>query len=130
MTQVPRGQQVRLTLLTDERWWGGAVADGQAMPFDADHHHHRNLGVTAGILNTGEPGGAGPLRENYGGGNQSAPLLLSNQGRFVFSEQAFEFHFREGTLEVHGTDLRHGRAGDSLRDAFRTAATAFFPAVG
>ena len=55
MTQVLREQQVRLTLLTGERWWGGAVADGQAMPFGADHSHHRNLGVTAGILNTGEP---------------------------------------------------------------------------
>jgi alpha-glucosidase (family GH31 glycosyl hydrolase) len=130
MTQVLRDQQVRLPLLTGERWWGGAVADGQAMPFGADDSHHRNLAVTAGILNTGEVGGDGPPRENYGGGNQSTPLLLSNQGRFVFSEQAFDFRFNQGMLEVTGQDLSHGRAGDSLRDAFRTAATAFFPAVG
>jgi alpha-glucosidase (family GH31 glycosyl hydrolase) len=121
MTQVLDLQRVRLPLLTGEKWWGGAVADGQVMPFGADAEHRRDLAVSAGFQ--------GPGIE-YGGGNQSAPLLLSNRGRFIFSELPFDFRFEHGTVEAVGTDLAHGRAGDSLADAFRTASAAFFPASG
>jgi alpha-glucosidase (family GH31 glycosyl hydrolase) len=121
MMEVLDLQRVRLPLLTGEKWWGGAVADGQAMPFGADAEHHRDLAVSAGF--------SGPGVE-YGGGNQSAPLLLSNRGRFIFSELPFDIRFDRGTVEAIGTDLMHGRAGDSLADAFRTASAAFFPASG
>src|SRR6478735_2829836 len=121
MTQVLDRQRVRLPLLAGEKWWGGAVADGQAMPFGADVEHHRDLAVSAGF--------SGPNVE-YGGGNQSAPLLLSNRGRFIFSELPFEFRFDQGSVEAIGSALLHGRAGDSLADAFRTASAAFFPPSG
>jgi len=121
MTQVLDLQRVRLPLLAGEKWWGGAVADGQAMPFGEDAEHHRDLAVAAGFL--------GPGLE-YGGGNQSAPLLLSSRGRFIYSERPFEFRFDHGAVEAIGADLMHGRAGDGLADAFRTASAAFFPASG
>ena len=95
MTQALDRQRVRLPLLAGEKWWGGAVADGQAMPFGEDAEHHRDLAVSAGFLGTGV---------EYGGGNQSAPLLLSNRGRFIYSERPFEFRF----------DRRH-RRGDRRR---------------
>jgi alpha-glucosidase (family GH31 glycosyl hydrolase) len=57
-------------------------------------------------------------------------LLLSNRGRFIYSELPFDFRFDRGTVEAIGTDLVHGRAGDRLADAFRTASAAFFPASG
>src|SRR5690349_23484377 len=72
-------QHLTLPLLPDERWWGGAVADGQLMPFGA-RPHRRDLARSAGI--TGDP---------RAGNNQSAPLLLSNRGRFVWSERPFAF---------------------------------------
>lgn len=47
----------------DEWWWGGAVADGQSMPFGA-RPHARDLGVNAGRLD-----------DPTAGANQSASRL-------------------------------------------------------
>jgi alpha-glucosidase (family GH31 glycosyl hydrolase) len=100
-----------------ERWWGGAVADGARMPF-ADGHRH-DLGRSAGKRDDPEDGP-----------NQSAPLLLSSTGRFLWSEWPFAFSLDGGVLRVTGRDLVLDRAGDSLRDAFRAASARFFPASG
>jgi alpha-glucosidase (family GH31 glycosyl hydrolase) len=126
VTADARKQTVRLQLLPAESWWGGAVADGQLMPFAAQTRHQRDLAVTAGILEPDGPVGQLP----YAGGNQSAPLLLSDRGRFIWSEQPYRFTVADGWIEAEGPDLVHGRAGDSLADAFRTAAAAFFPPSG
>lgn len=119
MTDVGAQQRFHLDTLPGERWWGGAVADGQLMPFGA--HQRRDLGRSAGI--------AGDGNERFGN-NQSAPLLLSNRGRFVWSEAPFDYEISDGVVDVVGRDLMHGRSGDSLGDAFRAAAAAFFPASG
>jgi alpha-glucosidase (family GH31 glycosyl hydrolase) len=93
-----------------ERWWGGAAADGSRMPFRDGHR--RDLG-------------------RWSGGNQSAPLLLSSAGRFVWSERPFAFAFDDGVLRVAGGgDIVVDRAGTSLREAFRAASSRFFPASG
>jgi len=63
------GQKLQLTLEDGEKWWGGFTTDGKLMPF-----------------------GSGPLsRDLYGNnqGNQAQPLLISNMGRFVWSEKPF-----------------------------------------
>jgi len=119
MTDVLARQRLRLEVLPGERWWGGAVADGQLMPFRTDHR--RDLGRSAGIAGEGN---------ERSGNNQSAPLLLSSRGRFIWSESPFEFEMRDGVIDVAGRDLMHGRSGDGLRDAFRSASAAFFPASG
>lgn len=118
MTEVLARQILRLDLLDDERWWGGAVADGQHMPFGTGKHA-RDLGRSAGVM--------GDARAGL---DQSAPLLLSSRGRFIWSELPFEFVFADGTVDVAGINLIHGRAGDRLEDAYRTAAAAFFPGSG
>lgn len=126
MTQTNLQQTLRLPMLPGEYWWGGAAADGRLMPFSARTRHHRDLAVSAGIA--GSEGTAGTL--GYAGGNQAAPLLLSSRGRFIWSEHPFRFCLDDGSVEATGDGLVHGRAGDSLADAFRTAATACFPASG
>ena len=111
--------QLLLPLLPEECWWGGAVADGQVMPFGG-FAHARDLATSAGFAG-----------DDTGGSNQSAPLLVSNRGRFVWSERPFRFDFDgSGSLIVDGAGVRHGRAGETLRDAFRFAAETFFPAAG
>jgi hypothetical protein len=75
VTDLPAHQRLHPDAVTGERWWGGAVADGQLMPFGA--RHRRDLGRSAGIA--GEDNGRF-------GNNQSAPLLLSTRGRFIWSE--------------------------------------------
>ena len=104
--------ELSLECLPEEVWWGGAVTLGTRMPF-----------------------GETPIDIDLNGdnrGNQYAPLLLSSKGRYVWCEKAFRFTFQPGTLRVTspGNDIRSGRAGRSLRDAFRHVSTNFFPTDG
>lgn len=107
-------QHLSLPLLSGERWWGGAVADGQLMPFGRQPHR-RDLGRSAGIT-----------EDARAGNNQSAPLLVSSRGRFIWSELPFAYDITGSSITVTGHGITHGRAGNHLRDAYRTARAAFF----
>jgi hypothetical protein len=85
---TPTSNTVHLKLLPGEKWWGGAVADGQQMPFGSEPHR-RNLATSAGFLT-----------DDTDGANQSAPLLLSSCGRVVWSEHPFTFSFGQGYLSA------------------------------
>ncbi|WP_407425321.1 glycoside hydrolase family 31 protein [Arcticibacter sp.] len=91
-----------------EKWYGGAVNDAHLMPFTDGYR-----------LNL-----FGDVR-----GNQAAPLLLSNKGRYVWSEEPFEFSFENGQLVISkakGEVLIDAR-GKTLRDAVGNASRRFFP---
>lgn len=112
-------------LLPGERWWGGKVADGRFMPYGTATIT-RNLSTWKH-----EPG---QLPE---ASNQSAPLLVSTKGRFVWSEQPLTFSFHEGTLTVASdaeiiseaaTETSTGEG--TLRAAYRAACGRFFPPSG
>jgi alpha-glucosidase (family GH31 glycosyl hydrolase) len=105
-------------LLPGEAWWGGAVADGQAMPFGA-RPHGRNLAVNAGFAD--EPGA---------GANQSAPLLLSSAGRVLWSDRPFAFVFGDGKLTADGGAQLIEAPERTLREAFLLASRRFFPPSG
>ena len=65
-------------------------------------------------------------------GNQAAPFLLSNKGRYVWSNEAFVFEFKEGVLYVY-SDVEQVAAvtsGSTLREAYTGAKDKFFPASG
>jgi alpha-glucosidase (family GH31 glycosyl hydrolase) len=115
---VPSQSRVqRLSLEADEWWWGGAVADGQLMPFGRVPHR-RNLATSAGFLD-----------DDTGGANQSAPLLVSSAGRYVWSDRPFRFAFDgAGGLELDGQEIVLGQTGKTLASAFRAAAAKHFPA--
>jgi hypothetical protein len=66
---------MRVSVKADERWWGGAVADGHEMPFGTVAHR-RNLATSAGFAD-----------DDNSGSNQSAPLLVSSAGPYVWSDQ-------------------------------------------
>lgn len=112
------GDEFDVLLEEGERWWGGAVADGQYMPFGA-RAHSRDLALSAGSIENAADGA-----------NQSAPLLLSSTGRLVWSEPPFAFTFGGGNLKVSGREVLLGRGGICLRDAFRVASERFFPPSG
>ena len=104
--------ELKLDLLPNEAWWGGAVTLGTKMPY-----------------------GVAPIDINLDGdnrGNQYAPLLVSSKGRYVWCEKAFRFAFKDKTLRVTsaGNTFRYGQAGQNLRDAYRHAAKSFFPTDG
>lgn len=110
---------VELSLRPDEWWWGGAVADGQLMPFGR-FPHRRNLATSAGLVN-----------DDTSGANQSAPLLVSSAGRYVWSERPFTFTFDgAGTLSLEGQDIVVGQESEGLASAYRGAAGRHFPGSG
>lgn len=115
---------MRIEVQPDEWWWGGAVADGTRMPFRSEPHR-RELATNAGLVD--DPGA---------GANQSAPLLVSSHGRYVWSDEPFTFAFDgAGGLEVDGgAALRQARGTSvpqgTLSDAFRAAARDHFPTSG
>jgi alpha-glucosidase (family GH31 glycosyl hydrolase) len=111
--------RIDLQLLPGEKWWGGAVADGKAMPF-GNSPHRRNLATSAGFID-----------DDSGGANQSAPLLISNKGRYLWSDDPFEFAFSgSGGLWAVGSEIISGQGTSTLGGAFRAASAAHFPAAG
>jgi alpha-glucosidase (family GH31 glycosyl hydrolase) len=93
-----------------EKWWGGAVNDGVDMPF-------RN----------------GFSYEMYGNekGNQAQPLLVSNLGRVIWSEEPFKFTITDTNIQLEGEGqlLQHDTQG-TLQDAFKYASKNYFPPNG
>src|SRR6476620_4190113 len=113
---ITAADEVLLDLAEGECWWGGAVADGQRMPFGRAALR-RNLATSAGLLTNDQDGA-----------NQSAPFLISNRGRYIWSEDAFSFEFVDGTLGVTGGNPVVGAGPQpTLASAFRVASRAHFP---
>jgi alpha-glucosidase (family GH31 glycosyl hydrolase) len=105
---------ITLPLLQDEQWWAATAQYGYRMPFNATSSFSFDL---------------------YGdvSNNQSAPLLLSSKGRWVWSDDPFFFSFQKDTLYVSGHGgkmIQHGTAGNSLASAYQYSSTHFFPSSG
>lgn len=65
-------------------------------------------------------------------GNQAAPILLSNMGRYVWSDEPFAFELKEGSLILY-SDVEKLEAiivGKSLHDAYVASKDKYFPASG
>ncbi|GIO31275.1 MULTISPECIES: glycoside hydrolase family 31 protein [Paenibacillus] len=104
-------EKMTIPLLPGECWWGGVVQDGTLMPFR--ERHARDL--------------SGDLAYNQG-----SPLLLSNKGRYVWSEEPFRYSFAGGRLVIEAAqaDITIGTEGENLRDAFLRASRTHFPPTG
>lgn len=102
--------QQNVSILPGEKWYGAAVNESQFMPFKTGYTLNLN----------------GDVR-----GNQAAPLLLSNKGRYIWSNDPFAF-------TVTGNEIRFSdngklsieKAGTTLADAYKAASKQFFPASG
>jgi len=101
----------KISIHSGEKWYGGAVNEAHHMPFPQGY-----------ILNL------------YGDnkGNQTAPLLLSTNGRYVWSEDPFEFAFENGQLIISKSfgKIVIDSTGHSLAEAFIAASKRFFPSTG
>lgn len=104
---------LQLELLPDEGWYGGLNSDGHEMPFNAQTNLKRDL-------------------YGYNDGNQASPLLISDQGRWIWSEKPIRFEFTDGKLSVESdfATIQHGRTGTTLREAFLETSRRFFPPQG
>ena len=105
--------QVEITILEDEYWWGGLSAIGHNTPYDSQTIESHDL-----------------WGDNKG--NQAQPLLLSSKGRYVWSESPIKYSFENGHITVTTRDgkIEFGTAGKNLRDSYDYAVTNFFPPNG
>lgn len=96
----------------EEHWWGGAVALGSKMPY------------------------VKPLKAfniaYQNNNNQTVPLLLSDKGRYLWSDKPFSFEVKEGKIKVESVyaDLALTQAGTTLKSAYQDASKKYFPPTG
>jgi len=99
-----------IKIKSGENWYGGAVTEGQMMPFKDGYSF--NL-----YANTG--------------GNQASPLLLSTSGRYIWSDTPFEFSIKGDQLVLSGaTHVEIDSMGHNLKQAFINAGKKHFPSKG
>ena len=111
--QVPaESYKLELKILQDEHWWGGAVVDGRRMPYGNGYFSYNQLGDVKG--------------------NQAQPLLISDKGRYVWSEEPMNIEFADGLLRLTSrfAKIDHGQAGTTLREAFLYVGKRYFPPSG
>ena len=101
-----------IALLDGENFWGGCVTDGRAMPFGKVTFERDLYGTTQG--------------------NQAQPLLISDRGRYVWSEEPFKFTFTGKTLKIEwtGGEIQAGKQGNTLREVFQYVSRTYFPSNG
>lgn len=107
---LPALYSARIVLNDGEHIWGGRIADGKFMPYEA------------GFKTT--------FSQNSG--NQIMPLLITSDGRYVWSEAPFDFRIDGNVLIVENAiaKIETGIAGSTLADAYRYGAHKYFPSDG
>jgi alpha-glucosidase (family GH31 glycosyl hydrolase) len=102
----------QIKLLPGEFWWAGVINKGIDMPagkkeFAFDFYGDDN-------------------------GNQASPLLISNRGRYIWSENPYKFTFGNDSLVIQSrtNDIIAEQAGGTLKDAYRNASKKYFPSKG
>lgn len=103
--------EVRISLLKEEKIWSGAIKEGNKMPFTSGYKFDFYA------------------NNQY---NQIQPLLLSNKGLWVWSEEPFAFEITNDAVIItkFQGEIKHGRAGNTLSSAREFASSSFFPASG
>ncbi len=101
-----------ISFLPDERWWGGFVGLGNKMPY---------------LQPTDKMDLAS---QNFN--NQNAPLLVSNKGRYIWSDEAFTFTITSSGINIQSEyeTIQAATAGTTLRDAYLSACKKHFPPSG
>ena len=110
---VKAQKEVQLKLLPAEQWWGGAGEYGYKMPFNGSADFKYNLYGDASL-------------------NQSSPLLISNKGRWIWSEGTFSYAFKNDSLFIASqqANILSGIAGNKLATAYAYVSKNFFPTSG
>ena len=97
-------------ILENENWWGGTAAGGPDQPYTAKSNAKYDF------------------RRHCS--NQTMPLLVSSEGRYIWSENPFALNIHDGIIEMEGEEIILVEAGSTLKDAYLAASKAHFPFEG
>jgi len=105
------GKNIHIPLLQGEKIWSGIIKEGESMP----HKSGYSFDFYANNRS-----------------NQINPLLVSNKGLWVWSEDPFKFEILEDKIIIskYRGDVKYGREGNSLASAREYTSAMFFPASG
>lgn len=99
---------MKFQILPGEHWWGGCIRSAEKMPFDDTTVYSIDL-----------------LRGKL---TQTAPLFLSDAGRYLWSEEPYVIRFDRGEVTAEGeAEIVLEKGGDTLREAYFTAMRKYFP---
>lgn len=107
--------RIKVDILNDEYWYGMDVSLGVKMPLSATSKIKIDLRRSHSV-------------------NQTAPLLVSNMGRYIWSYDGFEAVFKSGVIKCrnevgkHDIELYDGYA--DLKGAYLAASERYFPSNG
>lgn len=92
----------------NELWYGAAVNEGEKMPFEKGYKANLNGNAY---------------------GNQASPLLISNKGRYIWSEAPFAFEFREKHIVIseNSEPIHLEKNGNTLKEGYLGASGKYFP---
>ena len=106
-------KKMSVRILPGEHWYGGACFDGIKMPFGSKSDFVRDLNPNSTM-------------------NQAAPLLLSDKGRYIWSDTGFSVSVKNGEIGIENesgeVNLCEGYA--TLRGAYLAAMKTHFPPRG
>ncbi len=108
-----RDKIVDIRILENERWFGPEVAHALDYPMDVSSEVTIDLSLPDCV-------------------NQTQPLLLSTEGRYVYAHKGFRASFSQGMLSITDAheEIDFSEGFGSLRGAFLAAAGKHFPANG
>jgi len=100
-------KRVTINSMDSEKWYGAVMMDGDKQPFTVFPRFD--------IANECHDG-------------QTASLLISNKGRYIWSDKPFIFSFDKGNIRIESSfeKIRPVRAGQTLRDAYLAASRNHF----
>lgn len=100
----------KISIDKGEKWWGAVTTQGINMPYDN----------TLDFID---------LNDNYS--NQCVPLLVSNKGRYIWSEDPFLFKFNGNEIIISSeSEIVINKSGETLKSAFLDASSKYFPPTG
>lgn len=113
MLKITNSANCVVEIELNEFWWGVATTTGREAPFtEKSEGFMRDLRI-----------------DNYS--NQAVPLLVSNKGRYIWSDKAFKCSIENGSLVFEAdAPVKIEQAGSTLREAFLAASKAHFPPSG
>ena len=101
-----------ISILENEKWWGGAVLDGRNSPLNVEKFIYDQFADCKA--------------------NQAAPLFISNKGRYIWSEKPLNIEITKDKIfvDARGGEVTTGKSGGTLKEVFLHASREFFPPSG